>query len=806
MAYLVGIGVVAGLFSRIVIQRAMENARLQQRLAEDERDRELVLERELLSRLGRDFAASLDRETTTRAIAGGAATMLGDATLVAMIDDAERRLLPVASGGTDEGLAARWQVHVAERRPRIGEGIIGGVAATAGSVDGSREGAVPGDPDGLVALELGWVLAVPILAGGRLLGVLACAGREGSSPSERIRRLAEAIAERAGPALQNAQLWSDLQERMTREQAAQRIKDDFLSIVSHELRTPLTSIQGYSQLLEGRLRTDRDGESKEMAHLRVIRSQVGRMRRLVDDLLDVSRIDRRGGVSIETIDFDLAALVREAVARVKRENREREMALSAPEALGVHADRDRIDQVLSNLLENAVKYSPDGGPIAVTVERRGGEVEVRVADAGLGIPIEHRENVFERFYQADDEAGRRRFGGLGLGLYISRAIIDAHGGRIWAAAERGGRSWIRVRLPDPAGGHAADAGQRRADRRAATVRGAQPRRLMRERLAELAARHGLELVGVTDAGPLPEAREHMEASVAAGRMARMDWMGGDRPRLATDPRALDPAARSVIVVAAPYAGTDRAGWDPRPDSLRQALAPVLGASPATPAGRIARYALGTDYHVALRDRLEALADDLRSEGLPAGEVAYVDDRPLAERALAARAGMGWIGKNANLLTHARAGSWVFLGALAHVGRAAGGRADPHDLRLLHALPLRLPDRRHRGAADDRRATLHQLPDHRASRRAEPVGGGGHRRLDLRLRRLPGGLPGERGCGRCRPPARAAAAADRVAPADGWPGIRAGGGHVGPHPGRASSAAAQRDRRAGQLRRASPDAP
>ena len=186
---------------------------------------------------------------------------------------------------------------------------------------------------------------------------------------------------------------------------------------------------------------------------------------------------------------------------------------------------------------------------------------------------------------------------------------------------------------------------------------------MRERLAELAARHGLELVGVTDAGPLPEARAHMEASVAAGRMARMDWMGGDRPRVATDPGALDPAARSVIVVAAPYAGRDRAGWDPLPDALHRALAPVLAGMPSTPVGRIARYALGTDYHVALRDRLEALAADLRREGLPAGEVAYVDDRPLAERALAARAGMGWIGKNANLLTHARAGSWVFIGAL-----------------------------------------------------------------------------------------------------------------------------------------------
>jgi epoxyqueuosine reductase len=187
--------------------------------------------------------------------------------------------------------------------------------------------------------------------------------------------------------------------------------------------------------------------------------------------------------------------------------------------------------------------------------------------------------------------------------------------------------------------------------------------MIRERLVELAARHGLELVGVTDAGPLPDARARMEESVAAGRMARMDWMGGDRPRVATDPRMLDAAARSVIVVAAPYAGADRGAWDPRPDALRAALAPVLAGSPGEPFGRIARYALGTDYHTALRDRLEALAADLRREGLPSGEVAYVDDRPLAERALAARAGMGWIGKNSNLLTHARAGSWVFLGAL-----------------------------------------------------------------------------------------------------------------------------------------------
>ena len=187
--------------------------------------------------------------------------------------------------------------------------------------------------------------------------------------------------------------------------------------------------------------------------------------------------------------------------------------------------------------------------------------------------------------------------------------------------------------------------------------------LARQRLAELVRRHGLELVGIAPATPLDDDRARMEESVSAGRMARMDWMGGDRPRLATDPTAQAPQARRVIIVAAPYAGADRGAWDPEPDALRRALAPVLADERREPLGRIARYAVGTDYHRALRHRLEGLADDLRAEGVGPGDVAYVDDRPLAERAFAARAGLGWVGKNTNLLTHHRAGSWVFLGAL-----------------------------------------------------------------------------------------------------------------------------------------------
>jgi epoxyqueuosine reductase len=185
----------------------------------------------------------------------------------------------------------------------------------------------------------------------------------------------------------------------------------------------------------------------------------------------------------------------------------------------------------------------------------------------------------------------------------------------------------------------------------------------RQRLAKLARRHGLTLVGVTSAEPLDNDRARMAESVAAGRMARMDWMGGDRPAVATEPRRHDPAARSVVMVAAPYVGAGRAEWDADPQALRRALAPVLEAAGNGPAGRIARYAVGSDYHHELRGRLKGLAHDLRDAGLPAGEIAYVDDRPLAERALAARAGLGWIGKNTNLLTHAPAGSWVFLGAI-----------------------------------------------------------------------------------------------------------------------------------------------
>ncbi|HEX5395740.1 MAG TPA: histidine kinase dimerization/phospho-acceptor domain-containing protein, partial [Candidatus Limnocylindria bacterium] len=255
VAYLVGIGLAAGFFARVVIGRAGENARLQGRLDEEEREAARLREREVLSAMARDFAASPDRAATVRAVLAAAAPLLGQVTVLHLVDG--DRLRVAGAEGNDPDVVAETRAHLEEHSVRIGEGIAGGAAATATSILAGGDTPVPafpGDPEGVAALGFRSIVAVPIISRGAVRGILLSASRAASALGEGERRLAEAIAERAGPALENASLWADLQDQVVREQQAQHIKDDFLSIVSHELRTPLTSIQGYSQLLEGRLR------------------------------------------------------------------------------------------------------------------------------------------------------------------------------------------------------------------------------------------------------------------------------------------------------------------------------------------------------------------------------------------------------------------------------------------------------------------------------------------------------------------------------------------------------------------------
>ncbi len=220
-----------------------------------------------------------------------------------------------------------------------------------------------------------------------------------------------------------------------------RLRDEFLSIAGHELRSPITSIRGLAQLL--RRRWAQMEPERITASLASITEQTEQMALLVDELLDVSRI-RSGRLALVKEPCDLVALLRTAVERAAPQ-REGAILLHAPEPLRIAGDAGRLLQVFTNLIDNAAKYSEPRSPVHVTALRDRGWATVVVRDSGIGIPADALERLFERFYRAENAA--QHAGGLGLGLYICREIVERHGGTIAAASTPGEGSLFTVRLP-----------------------------------------------------------------------------------------------------------------------------------------------------------------------------------------------------------------------------------------------------------------------------------------------------------------------------------------------------------------------
>jgi PAS domain S-box-containing protein len=233
-------------------------------------------------------------------------------------------------------------------------------------------------------------------------------------------------------------------ERLLREaQEAIHLRDDFLSIAAHELKTPLTPLKLHLQALKQHVATE---QLQQPARVDKALSQVRRLAGLINDLLDVTRIEA-GRLELERGPLVLPELVCEVVADFRPVCPQHHFECQGPaEPLVVLGDRGRLAQVLTNLLENAVKYSPLGGLVRVTVERRGAEAVVAVTDPGIGIPADQQEHLFERFFRARN-APISGFGGLGLGLYICRDIVQRHGGRIWVESELEHGSTFHVALP-----------------------------------------------------------------------------------------------------------------------------------------------------------------------------------------------------------------------------------------------------------------------------------------------------------------------------------------------------------------------
>ena len=235
-------------------------------------------------------------------------------------------------------------------------------------------------------------------------------------------------------------LWRDV----TRDKEVDQMKNQLLSTVSHELRTPLASIKGFATTL---LRQDvRWDEATQREFLRIIEEESNRLEELIDNLLDMSQVEA-GALRIHREPMYLRRIVREAVEQAQRRTETHWFVMDlAADLPRVWADPRRVRQVLNNLLENAIKYAPNGGQITVTCEVEGNFVITSVADQGQGISSEFLERVFDRFFQVDG-ASTRKTGGSGLGLAIAKGIVEAHGGRIWAESQAGQGSVFRFSLP-----------------------------------------------------------------------------------------------------------------------------------------------------------------------------------------------------------------------------------------------------------------------------------------------------------------------------------------------------------------------
>jgi signal transduction histidine kinase len=257
--------------------------------------------------------------------------------------------------------------------------------------------------------------------------------------------LVQLLADQAAVILESRALIDEATRVQAREEAA-RLKDDFLSAAAHDLKTPLTTLVAQAQLLQRRatLRPELPADGEGIG--RIVRESQ-RLRALVLELLDASRVDQ-GKLVGPREPLDVVTLAREVCERQASDRHQCILDADAP-VVGDY-DATRIMQLVENLVENAIKYSPMGGEVCVRVWREGDEARLSVSDQGIGIPAADLPHIFERYHRGAN-VDDRRFAGMGLGLFICRGIAEQHGGRIWATSVPGQGSSFHVALPVTAG-------------------------------------------------------------------------------------------------------------------------------------------------------------------------------------------------------------------------------------------------------------------------------------------------------------------------------------------------------------------
>ncbi|MBO0771790.1 MAG: hypothetical protein J2P35_10080 [Actinobacteria bacterium] len=426
----------------------------------------------------------------------------------------------------------------------------------------------PGPPRPAGRRERDGRLVMPVPVAGSQQAELSLAGKDGGFDEE-DETLVSLLAANAGHALENAQLYAESraqQEQLSRQNERLReldhMKDEFVALVSHELRTPLTSIVGYLELLT---EEDADRLSRQQRRFTtVMHRNARRLLNLVGDLLFLGGL-QRGELDLSDSRVDLPGLVQRSIeaARPDAASKQIVVSISAAAVPPVPGDEGRLEQLIGNLVSNAIKFTPPGGRVTVTMQAVGDFAVMTVTDTGIGIPEADLPHIFERFYRSAGVT-RRAIQGSGLGLTISKAIVDAHGGTISAESEPGRGTTFRVRLPL----------RRAAPARPGLATGtARVARLMRQRPAAVTGRAGT----AATTARRPAGRIRSAGSLGPGPRPRP-------PRTTGRPRPPVAAAGSGRRTTGP-AGTRCAGRPlPRTRSPSRPGYRIAGLCPRLPPG------------------------------------------------------------------------------------------------------------------------------------------------------------------------------------------------------------------------------
>ena len=427
---------------------AIENVRLLTELQHRNAEVTEALEQQTATGeiLGVISSSPTDVQPVMEVVAANAARLC-DATDVLILQVQGDRLRLMASHG-----ALRLPVRLLEHGLPVTRGTVAGrvvLDARPVHVDDLSVEAASEFPDALdLQRESGQrtTLGVPLLREGVALGVVLIRRREVRPFNDKQVALLKTFADQAVIAIENVRLFSELQERTSQLQVANRHKDEFLANMSHELRTPLNAIIGFSEVMLERMFGELTDKQEE--YLNDILSSGRHLLSLINDILDLSKIEA-GRMELELTDFNLPVAIDNARTLVHERAARRGLTLTqdVDDRLGdFRGDERKIKQVLLNLLSNAIKFTPEGGKVQVRAELKGEVVEIAVADTGVGIAPEDQEMVFEEFRQAGTDVAKKHEG-TGLGLALARRFVELHGGNLWLESEVGVGSTFTFELP-----------------------------------------------------------------------------------------------------------------------------------------------------------------------------------------------------------------------------------------------------------------------------------------------------------------------------------------------------------------------